>query len=232
MYIGRVTDRWIRFRSSLVSACARTHREMRVESDTRECASRARRDHVRVRCMSPRGGASATARYPCAPRRPLSMPRSLSLYDPTAPFIFMFVQFFLFLFICANSHVGFPIHQPFSSHAGGSSLAHRRVTTRRPGLTTTGEGARHSFHSSGTVVRFFCFHATQHPPFSVFFLSARRGVCQTVSSLARLFWRRASAREPCAGPNGWSHSDYSEPDATSVSSRVVSERTTRRAARS
>ena len=77
----------------------------------------------------------------------------------------------------------------------------------------------------------FCFHATQHP-LSVFFLSARRGVCQTVSSLARLFWRRASAREPCVGPNGWSHSDYSKPDATSASSRVVSERTVRRDARS
>ena len=88
----------------------------------------------------------------------------------------------------------FPNSQPFSSHAGGSSLAHRRVTTRRPGLTSTpghtGEGVRHSLHS----IRFFCFHATQHPPpFGYFSLGAARCLSNGVITRAPVLETRVGA---------------------------------------
>ena len=163
---------------SVVRSFRRAHvRIERCESKAIRASARRVRDEITYACgvcLHARGGASTTARYPCAPRRPLSMHRSLSLYDPTAPFIFMFVQFFLFLFICTNSHVGFPSPNhlvvtlvALRSHIDESRLAVRDSQPR-------GEGrAIHSFHSSGTVVRFFCFHATQPPPFRLFF--SRRG---------------------------------------------------------
>jgi hypothetical protein len=145
-------------------------------------------------------------------------------------FIFPFVQFFLFLFICTNSHIGFPIpnHLVVTLVAGFWQIDESRLAVRDS--QPQGEGVM-PFIPFGDGGSFLLFSRNATPPFG-FFLSARRGVCQTVSSLARLFWRRASAREPCVGPNGWSHSDYSKPDATSASSRVVSERTVRRDARS
>ena len=137
----------------------------------------------------------------------------------------------LLISICANSHIGFPIpnHLVVTLVAGFWQIDESRLAVRDS--QPRGEGVM-PFIPFGDGGSFLFVFTQRNTPFRFFFLSARRGVCQTVSSLARLFWRRASAREPCVGPNGWSHSDYSKPDATSASSRVVSERTARRDARS